>query len=50
MKAKLQKAAETIGKAVEKTLEDCYRTGDIMTKGMQLVNTKEMGDLIAERI
>jgi len=46
----MQKEAQKIENAVLKTLEEGYRTGDIMTKGMKLVNTEEMGDLIAERI
>jgi 3-isopropylmalate dehydrogenase len=43
-------AAEAIEAAVEKVLEEGYRTGDIMQEGMKLVNTKEIGDLISERI
>ncbi len=46
----LDEASDNIYKAVEKVLEDGYRTADIMQEGMKKVNTKEMGDLIAERI
>ncbi|MBM3309684.1 MAG: 3-isopropylmalate dehydrogenase [Candidatus Altiarchaeales archaeon] len=46
----MQKEAQRVEDAVLKTLEDGYRTGDIMTEGCQKVNTQEMGDLIAERI
>lgn len=46
----LDEASDNIYKAVEKALEDGYRTADIMQEGMKKVNTKEMGDLIAERI
>jgi len=47
---KQEKAAQAIEKAVEKTLEDGYRTGDIMQKGMKKASCKEMGDAITERI
>ncbi len=46
----VNKEAETIEKAVNKALNDGYRTYDIMSKGMKKVGTKEMGDLIASRI
>jgi 3-isopropylmalate dehydrogenase len=46
----LIKEAETIEKAVNKALNDGYRTYDIMSDGMQKVGTREMGDLIASRI
>ena len=39
-------AAALIDKAIAKTLEKGLRTGDIMSKGMQQVGTKEMGDAI----
>ncbi len=32
--------------AIEKALEQGYRTGDIMSAGKKLIGTKEMGDLI----
>lgn len=43
-------ASDDINKAVEKVLEEGYRTGDIMQEGMKKVNTEEIGNLIAERI
>lgn len=46
----LDKEADAIEAAVTKTLEDGYRTGDIMSDGKMLVNTAKMGDLICERI
>jgi 3-isopropylmalate dehydrogenase len=46
----LAKEAEAIEKAVNKALNDGYRTYDIMNEGMKKVGTKEMGDLIASRI
>ncbi len=46
----LDDAAAAIEAAVQKVLTEGYRTTDIMSDGMQLVGTKEMGDLIAERI
>ncbi len=36
--------------AIEKTLAEGYRTIDIMSPGGKQVGTKEMGDLIAERL
>ena len=46
----LEKVAISIENAVKKALEDGFRTKDIMEKGMKEVGTKEMGDLIEERI
>jgi len=46
----LDDEAAAIENAVNQTLKDGYRTEDIMSEGMKLVGTKEMGDLIAERI
>lgn len=46
----LSEEADTIEKAVDKALQDGYRTTDIYTEGMKKVGTKEMGDRIAERI
>ena len=43
-------AADDIEAAVKQVLKDGYRTVDIMSEGMTQVGTKEMGDLIAERI
>ena len=42
--------ADAIEKAVEKVLEEGYRTGDIYTEGTKKVGTTEMGDLIASRL
>ncbi len=46
----LIKESEAIDKAVEEVLKEGFRTGDIMSEGGKLVGTKEMGDLIADRI
>ncbi|QUI23958.1 3-isopropylmalate dehydrogenase [Vallitalea pronyensis] len=46
----LEEEALAIEKAVEEVLEDGYRTGDIMSKGMTLVGTKEMGRLIVGKL
>jgi len=46
----LIKEAEAIEKAVNKVLDDGYRTYDIMSDDMTKVGTKEMGDLIASRV
>jgi len=45
-----EKAAASIENAVRKTLEDGFRTKDIMEKGMIEVGTEEMGNLIMERV
>ena len=42
--------ADAIEAAVQKVLEDGYRTVDIMSDGCKLVGCKEMGDAITERI
>ncbi len=42
--------ADAIEEAVSKVLKGNYRTRDIMSEGMTLVGTKEMGKLIIERI
>ena len=46
----MNEVAEIIEKAVEKTLENGYRTKDIMDRGGKLVGTREMGDLILKEI
>ena len=46
----LSAEADAIEKAVEKTLEDGYRTADIYTEGTKKIGTSEMGTEIAERI
>ena len=42
--------AKSIEDAIEKTLKDGFRTGDIMSEGMKLTGTFEMAELVAERI
>lgn len=42
--------ADRIEAAVKQVLDEGWRTVDIMSEGCTLVGTKEMGDLIAERI
>lgn len=42
--------ADAIETAVNRVLDDGYRTGDIMSEGMKLVSCSEMGDLVAEII
>ena len=46
----LDREADVIENAVRKVLADGYRTGDIMSDGCIKVGTKEMGDLILERM
>ena len=46
----LNEEACTIERAIESVLDQGYRTSDIMNKGMKLVGTKEMGDLICNAI
>jgi 3-isopropylmalate dehydrogenase len=46
----LTKEAQAIESAVEKVLDEGYRTSDIMGDGKTKVGTKEMGDLIAGKI
>jgi 3-isopropylmalate dehydrogenase len=47
---KLEEPARIIEAAVQKVLLDNYRTADIMAEGMKKVGTKEMGELVRERI
>jgi 3-isopropylmalate dehydrogenase len=47
---KLEAAAQAIENAVQKVLDDNYRTADIMSTGMKKVGTREMGELVRERI
>jgi 3-isopropylmalate dehydrogenase len=42
--------AQAVENAVQEVLEAGYRTKDIREEGATLVGTKEMGDLIFERI
>lgn len=46
----LEKEAVAIEMAVDKVLEEGYRTGDIMSAGCKLIGTKEMGQLLCDRI
>jgi 3-isopropylmalate dehydrogenase len=46
----LETEAQTIETAVLATLEQGYRTYDIMSKGQTKVGTKEMGDLIVRKV
>ena len=46
----LDKEADAVERAADQVLKDGYRTGDIMSAGCKQVGTKEMGDLICERI
>jgi len=46
----LEEEANTIEDAVTKVLNQGYRTGDIMSAGMKLVGTKEMGKLLIDAI
>lgn len=46
----LTKEADAVEKAVSDALDAGYRTGDIMSEGMKLVGTKEMGEVIASLI
>lgn len=46
----LDKEADAVEAAVQAVLRENYRTVDIMSEGMTQVGTKEMGDLIADRI
>ncbi len=46
----LNEIALQIEKAVEKTLEEGYRTADIYAPGTQKVSCSKMGDLVAEKI
>lgn len=42
--------ADIVEEAVNRVLENNYRTGDIMSEGMILVGCREMGDLICNEI
>lgn len=46
----LDKEADAVEAAVSQVISEGYRTGDIYSEGCTKVGTKEMGDLIAERI
>jgi 3-isopropylmalate dehydrogenase len=46
----MESAARAIETAVEKVLEEGYRTADLMAPGMTQVGTREMGQLVRDRI
>ena len=46
----LAKEAQTVEAAVDQVLNDGYRTYDIMDEGKTKVGTKQMGDLITEKV
>ncbi|MBQ7339361.1 MAG: 3-isopropylmalate dehydrogenase [Clostridia bacterium] len=46
----MKEEADAIELAVNKTLDDGYRTGDIMQEGKIKVGCKKMGDLVSSRI
>lgn len=46
----MSKEADAIENAVDKVLNEGYRTGDIMSEGCTLVSCSEMGDLVAKEI
>lgn len=46
----LDEEALLIEKAVVGVLEEGYRTGDIMSEGMKLVGTEEMGKLVKQKV
>lgn len=46
----MEEKAARIEQAVEKVLDQGYRTADIWTEGTTLVGTKEMGDRILENL
>jgi len=46
----LIKEAQTVEAAVDKVLQEGYRTYDIMDEGKTRVGTKQMGDLIVDKI
>jgi 3-isopropylmalate dehydrogenase len=46
----LDKEADAIEKAVEKALDEGYRTADIAAAGQKAISTSEMGDIICKNI
>ena len=46
----MAKEADAIENAVNRALDDGFRTGDILQDGCKKVPCSEMGDLVAERI
>ncbi|SMB90796.1 3-isopropylmalate dehydrogenase [Thermanaeromonas toyohensis ToBE] len=47
---KMEQAARDIENAVNRVLEQGYRTLDILSEGTTLVNTEEMGDLVRQAV
>ena len=43
-------AADAVEAAVDKALNDGYRTADLYKEGFQKVTTDEMADVICERV
>ena len=48
--ARVKDDKESIENAVRQVLKEGYRTEDIMSDGMKLVGTSEMGDMIAQYV
>jgi 3-isopropylmalate dehydrogenase len=46
----LEEEAAAVEAAVAAVLEEGYRTKDIAEEGKQPIGTREMGDLIADRV
>ena len=46
----LEEEALAVERAVEEVLTAGWRTEDIMSEGMRLIGTKEMGTLVAQAI
>ena len=46
----LDREADAVERAVQKVLQDGYRTADIWSEGCRKVGCKQMGDLLAEQI
>ena len=46
----LTSEADAIERAIDNVLADGYRTYDIMSDGMKKMGTREMGELIAEKL
>jgi len=46
----LGKEADAIESAINKVLDEGYRTGDIFVEGLKKVSCSQMGDLVTERI
>ena len=46
----LEKEAAALERAVERVLDEGYRTADILSPGMKKVGCTQMGDLVAARI